>query len=842
MPKRPLRATYRVQFNNDFTFADAERLVPYFRKLGVSHLYASPIFAAQPMSAHGYDIVDHEAINPALGGEAGFRRLADALHEAGMGIILDIVPNHAGVGGSSNARWLNVLEFGRRSRDAKFFDIDWSRGPLVLPFLGEDLEKALADDRLKLRFDRSAGRVVVAYGDEHAPLRPRSVALLLRKGGAADAAKAWMALEKGPLRVRDIRAARSLLRENAEAVEAALARMEGPDRLAELLSDQHFRFVYWRTGVAELNYRRFFDVTQLAGLRVEEPAVFDAVHRLPVGLVREGLVDGLRVDHIDGLADPEGYCDRLRSRVGPDATIHVEKILGEDEALRPWPVDGTTGYETLNLINRLFVDPAGYDALKERRRADGLEGDAAERTASAKRQVLKTMFPTEIRVLTGVARRIAGKEAEGGNAPSAVSLRAAILELAVAFPVYRSYVNEEAGPEDQALIDRAVATALSTLKGRAAAALAMIRDWWLSPGDDSDRQEFVRRMQQLTGPAMAKGYEDTELYRSIILASVNEVGSHLHVPAITIDDFHRAVQAYAHAGSLIPLSTHDTKRGADTRARLNLLSEVPEDWIAAVNRWRKANRKLKDDDSLMPDALDEELVYQTLFGVWPVAPDRIAEYLTKAVREAKRRSSWSKPDARYEAALLDFARALLEVPEADGFRGEMAKLVRRLDADGRANGIAQTVLQLTLPGVPDIYRGSEYREHVLVDPDNRRPVDWAAREASLDGPGDSGPDAEKQRTIRALLDLRARLPEIFAEGLYEPLEAGDGILAFARMTGPTGILVAVPVRREARKGKARITMSAATVDPILGPATVETTATGLTFPARTLPLVAVIGR
>jgi (1->4)-alpha-D-glucan 1-alpha-D-glucosylmutase len=812
MTVRPLTATYRVQFARDFTFEDARRLVPYFRDLGVSHLYASPIFHARPGSTHGYDVIDHDAVNPELGGESGFHALVDALHAEGLGVIADIVPNHAGIGGLENARWRDVLEFGRRSRSARFFDIDWNAGPLVLPILDAPLETVIAEDRFRLAVDAGEGRLYFALGDQRLPLRPQSAATLLgraaeaaRRPGLAAAARDWAELEDQRVTAAGRKERRqALAAELADpAAAAALDEVLATADIAAVAAEQHYRPMFWREGAASINYRRFFDITDLAGLRVEEPAVFDAVHRLPIALVREGRLDGLRVDHIDGLADPAAYCRRLRERVNGDVTIHVEKILGEGERLRDWPIEGTTGYETLNLINGLYVDPTGYASFAEHLARCGCDGDNRERTEAAKREVLERSFSSELDVL---ARLGADLSRRHEHPVRLGTMREIVVALIASLPVYRTYIAEEASPEDRRLLAVAAAKARSGLTRGAKRALATLVSILEQGISDPESEAFVRRFQQLSGPAMAKGYEDTELYRYIGLSSVNEVGSHLTRPAVSIDDFHAACAETAARGlrSLTPLSTHDTKRGADTRARINVLSEMAATWLEACDRWHERHRPLRarrNEPAEAPDRIDEDLVYQTLLGVWPVEADRVEEYLLKALREAKRRTTWIDQNEPYEQAVVAFARALVEGPEGADFRRDLEEMLQTVAPAGRRNSLSQTVLQLTIPGVPDIYRGSEFFEHVLVDPDNRRPVDWDARIAALDegaapALADDPAGLCKQRIIAAVLALRRDNAELFLSGSYEPLPVtgAHDVIAFARRLGDRTVVVAAATR------------------------------------------------
>lgn len=828
MTVRPLTATYRVQFARDFTFEDARRLVPYFRDLGISHLYASPIFHARPGSTHGYDVIDHDAINPELGGEAGFRALVEALQAEGLGVIADIVPNHAGIGGLENARWRDVLEFGRKSRSARFFDIDWNAGPLVLPILDAPLETLIAENRIRLSADPERGRLDLALGEQRLPLRPQTVASIVaaaaERAGRADlgpVASAWAELEELRVTATGRRARRDALgaamREPAvgTAIDAVLADAD----VASIAAAQHYRPMFWREGAGSINYRRFFDITDLAGLRVEEPAVFDAVHRLPLALIREGRLDGLRVDHVDGLADPAGYCARLRERVNGGITIHVEKILGEHEALRDWPVEGTTGYETLNLINGLFVDPAGYAAFADHLAACGCDGDSRERTEAAKREVLERSFSAELDVLA----RLGADLSRSHEHPVRLgTMREIVVALIAALPVYRTYIATEASAEDRRLLEEAAGKARSTLTRGAKRALSTLVSILEQGARDPQSEAFIRRFQQLSGPAMAKGYEDTELYRYIGLSSVNEVGSHLTRPSLSIEDFHAACAATATRGlrSLTPLSTHDTKRGADTRARINVLSEMAPAWLEACDRWHERHRGLRsrrNEPAEAPDRIDEDLVYQSLLGVWPVEADRIEAYLLKALREAKRRTTWIDQNEPYEQAVVAFARALVEGEQGAAFRRELEDMLQTVAPAGRRNGLAQTVLQMTIPGVPDIYRGSEFFEHVLVDPDNRRPVDWEARIAALDegaapALADDTAGLCKQRIIAAVLALRRDNPDLFLSGSYEPLPVAGAhdVIAFARRQGDRMVVVAAATRSlHPRRGDVVVDLGAA---------------------------------
>lgn len=794
-----LRATYRLQFHRGFTFADAEARVPYLAELGISHLYASPITLAVPGSTHGYDVADPTRINPELGGEEGFARLARALADRGMGVLLDIVPNHMAAS-SHNPFWNDMLEGGPGAPAARIFDVQWETGRLLLPVLGDPLKATLEAGALSLRADYALGRVNAAYADHLFPLRARSVAELLRAAGLDAPADCFALVEDTPddVGMAAARAVLSGLRDSERrALEAVLAQAD----LAAVLDSQHWRLAWWRTAAHDLNYRRFFNITDLAGVRVEDPEVFDLVHRLPLDLVRRGLVHGLRIDHIDGLVDPAGYCARLRAAVGPDVPVLIEKILEPGEALRPWPIEGTTGYERLNDITGLCVDAEGYARFEQALRARHLlVGTLPERLASAKRQVLEASLRAEVDILATLAREGLDAAMAAGDLTEA-AIRDGVVALLAHCPVYRSYATPAGhAPEDAAIwaTIRAQVEASENPLTRAAAALLLER--MEHPQRVSDH-EFRSRFQQLSGPAMAKGFEDTELYRVPVLPCVNEVGGSLEHPARGAGELHEIATARARAGlrDLIPLATHDTKRGPGPRARLAALSYQPERWLGFVEEATAlAAPFLREGEGMaMPDPLDAHLILQTLVSAWPISAERMATYLTKALREAKRHSNWETPNAAYEEACLAFAGALAEAPEASAFRGRLEAFLARLAPAARIVGLAQLILQHTLPGTPDLYQGTEFPDFSLVDPDNRRPVDWPAREAALrgEGPADSA-DAEYFRLTRALLALRRRNPAL-TDGDYRPLDiAGSafGWFGFERRSGTHAVRVVVPTR------------------------------------------------
>jgi (1->4)-alpha-D-glucan 1-alpha-D-glucosylmutase len=807
----PLRATYRLQFHKDFTFADARAQIPYLVRLGISHLYASPILMSRAGSTHGYDGIDPSRIDPELGGEAGFAELAESCRAHGLGIILDIVPNHLAVD-STNPLWMEALEFGPHGPAGTIFDIDWAQGLVVIAALGKTLHQAIADGEIVLKADWIQGRFVAAYFDNAWPLRPETVAAALQmadaldEGSRASLSNRWQAFEAGrpvkPAAVAEARAGLIDLDEGKrELVDAALAKMD----VAAVLRRQHWRVGHWRTENDSLTYRRFFNIAGLIGVRVEDPAVFDLIHAVPLRLLREGQVDGLRVDHVDGLADPSGYCAKLREEAGPDAILLVEKILGLGEALRPWPITGTTGYERLNDINGLFVQHDGWRRL-DRYLADQhiLDEDLDARLAAAKSFMLRNSFMGEVEKLAHLALTLCRADPADTEFNSG-TLREAVLALLIRFPVYRSYGPDTGSdPADRALWETTLArvTALDTPWVAEAARSLVAKLATTTPR--SPGEEFIRRFQQLSGPAMAKGLEDTEFYRSVALASAGEVGGDLAHPWRDAAEVHAIYADRAATGraDLIPLATHDTKRGPETRARINAISHDAEGWIARFEAWHAMNAPLRGTvgADAAPDLIDEWLIYQTLAGAWPITTERMAEYMTKAMREAKRHTFWDNPNETYEGAVQSFARALIEDAGAAGFRRQLAEVVAGLDHLGRVAAIAQTILQLTLPGTPDIYQGTEFWDFSLVDPDNRRPVDYAARAAALaeartpDLTADDLGTAKLVVTQR-LLTLRAEQPGLFGQGTYTPLELGPRWLGFTRSAGAATLLVVVPTAK-----------------------------------------------
>jgi (1->4)-alpha-D-glucan 1-alpha-D-glucosylmutase len=849
-PAAPPRATVRLQLTRDFTFRDAAAAVPYLCALGASHIYASPILKARPGSTHGYDITDHGRLNPELGSEEDFEALVARLHDHAMGLVLDIVPNHMGVGGADNPWWMDVLEWGRASPYARYFDIDWQseaprlEGKLLLPFLGDHYGRVLESGQLELAFDTASGAFDVRYFGHRFPIAPRTFALILGQAGprlAAFAARfAALARMRRPRAAREeaIRLRAGLAaaaREDAmvaAGIRQALGHINGvpgsPQSFAplhDLLERQAYRLAYWRVATAEINYRRFFDVNDLAGIRIEIPALFDASHRLVLGLLAEGKVQGLRIDHVDGLYDPAAYLARLRRRIG-GAWLIVEKILARHERLRAdWPVDGTTGYDFMTLVDGLFVEPRAerlMTAVYER--FIGRRPDLAETIVEARRQIAEGSLGSELTVLAALIHRIAGQSWRTRDF-TLPGIRAALAEVLAHFPVYRTYVTpRRVAEEDRRTIAWAIAQArkASPIAGTGVFSFleeVLTLDLAGRTGEGYRRADVVRaamKAQQLTGPVAAKAVEDTAFYRYVRLAALSEVGGEPARFGTSPAAFHRAsrVRARAWPRTMLATATHDHKRGEDVRARIAALTELAPEWRRRVARWAALNRlRLRIlDGRPAPGRSDEYLLYQTLVGAWPAAgepgpdfADRIVAGGIKAAREAKTRTSWTEPDAAYEEALEAFVRAILDPSRGGRFLEDFRPFAGRAAVIGAADSLSRTLLKLTVPGVPDIYRGAELWDLSLVDPDNRRPVDFAAA-ARLLAAGADRPLAAlltdwptggvKQQLIARILALRAQAPALFAEGDYVPLavegaEAGR-IVAFSRRLGDARIVVVAP--------------------------------------------------
>jgi (1->4)-alpha-D-glucan 1-alpha-D-glucosylmutase len=826
-------STYRVQLSPSFGFDAAAGVASYLAGLGVSHLYASPVLQAAAGSTHGYDVVDHRRVNAALGGEVGYARLCDALAAAGLGQVLDVVPNHMAISGAENAWWWDVLENGPASVYASYFDVDWDppeaklRHTVLLPVLGDHYGRVLEAGELLVA--REGGSFVVRYYDHSFPVAPPSLDRLLAAaaedcgdlelesvGAALGRLPPATATDRESVRERhrdkEVLRARlaALCEDNAEVAAAVDARVEllnaDHDGLDALLDRQNYRLAYWRTAGRELDYRRFFDINTLVGVRVEDPQVFDDTHALVVEWLAKGVVDGLRIDHPDGLLDPEGYLERLAEASG-GAWVVVEKILEAGERLRPsWPVAGTTGYDFLSLVGGLFVDPAGRQPLLDLyAEVTGRPTDYEEVVLDKKHVALRDILAADLNRLTALFVEVCERNRRYRDY-TRHDLHEALREVAACFPVYRSYVRPATGgvhEDDVAVVEAAVAAATDRRPEIDAELFAFLADLLLlrhrpetAPGlpalAGDVEAELVTRFQQFTGPVMAKGVEDTAFYDYVPLVSLNEVGGSPGAWGTAVGDFHQACAEAASnwPTSMLATSTHDTKRSEDVRARLHLLSEMPEAWGEAVRRWFLANTRHRTGLE-RPDSNAEYLLYQTLVGAWPLTVDRAVAYMEKASKEAKVHTSWIDPDPGYDAALKAFVEGALD---DDAFVADLEAFVAPLVGPGRVNSLAQVLVKLTAPGVPDTYQGTEVWDLSLVDPDNRRPVDYEVRRRlleSLDGldaaevwaRADDG--IPKLKVVREALHLRRRQAAAFGgAGSYEPLAAAGAkaahVVAFVR--------------------------------------------------------------
>ncbi|BCI69762.1 malto-oligosyltrehalose synthase [Sphingomonas sp. S17] len=751
------RATYRFQFHKDFPFARAEALLPYLDRLGISHVYASPITTAAAGSTHGYDVIDPTRINPELGGEEAFRSLAQSARDRGMGLIIDIVPNHMGVGGGGNRWWNDVLTHGADSAYARFFDIDWSR-KLVLPILGSPLSQTLADGQIAV--ERADGQAeIVAYGEHRLPIRDEDQA-------------------------------------DAETLP-----------LADLLDRQHYRLASWRVSNDELNWRRFFTINDLAGLRVEDDAVFEETHALYFRLYAEGLIDGVRIDHVDGLTDPIGYCRKLRQRFdtiprddGNRAYIVVEKILAADEAMgTDWGVDGTSGYDFMEEVSALLHAPEGTRPLADLwAQLSGRSADFGPEELQAREDLLAWQFAGQLDQCVTAFAKLPASATDLVGSITTPMLRRAIERLLWVFPVYRTY-GPDAPETDRLIRDEARSRVERFIPPGEAFVVDQILTWLAGdgPGEDSLRAEAVRRFQQLSAPIAAKAVEDTAFYRHGVLLSRNDVGFDAGRMSMPIAEFHDRMTGRAERfpRAMLTTATHDHKRGEDVRARLAVLSAMPDEWREIVERWRTETLTLSEG----VDPADWYMLVQTLVGAWPGAPaleefvGRVAAWQEKALREGKLRSSWEEPDSNYEKRCNTLAKALITGTEGQAFRADLAALLKAIAPAATANSLAQLGLRYTVPGIPDCYQGTELEDLSLVDPDNRRPVDYAAREAAL-----SDGSSAKMTLLATLLAARRQHPALFAEGDYQPLavtgHGKDRVLAFRRTHEGTTLTVVVGIR------------------------------------------------
>ena len=923
-PRVP-RATYRFQFNSDFGFRDALRVIPYLAELGVSDVYASPYLKARPGSTHGYDVDDYGRLNPEVGSEGDYDAFVAALDQHELGHVMDFVPNHMGIGRGTNRWWVDVLENGRSSPYAPFFDIDWDplkpdlRGKVLLPFLGDQYGTVLEQGQFQLRFDPATGSLSIQYYENVLPVAPTSYPSVLRRRldevmvergeddpDVLEYLSIITALERLPgqdetnpdliaERRREQVVAKRRLAEIARrsariraAIDQAIAeyngmvgRPESFDLMDQLLEAQSYRLAFWRVAAEEINYRRFFAINELAGIREEEPAAFEAVHALTLSLLAEGRVTGLRLDHIDGLYDPAAYlmrlqraylleiCHRQWSELDQQAALDgsvdaaaeidliawpalkraindaitsdegvprrplyvlVEKILEHGEELpEDWAVYGTTGYEFTNAVSGLFVDSAGrkpFDELYSR--FIGGKTNFATMVYDCKRLIMRVGLASEVAVLASELDRIAEQDRHSRDY-TLNSLRDAMREIIACFPVYRTYIvcgGEPIRDVDRRYIESAVREAKRRNPASDPTVFDFVRDVLLqevgaSTEEQRDRQcRFAMRFQQLSGPVMAKGLEDTAFYRYNRLVSLNEVGGDPTRFGMDVNAFHRDNQYRLRhwPDAMLSTSTHDTKRSEDVRARINVLSEVPREWRAVINRWARINRKHKTrvDNTPAPDRNDEYLFYQTVLGAWPLDAgsddaagwqefvDRIAAYMDKATREAQVNTSWINPNEDYDGALQLFVQRVLSREGENPFLDDVGPLQEKVAYLGALNALGQQLLKLTVPGVPDIYQGTESWDLSLVDPDNRRPVDYETRSRDLR-------DLERLRNAsdmaRSLVDtwddgriklyvtawtlrFRADHPALFRRGEYVPLSAAgakaDHVLAFARQLSEDG--------------------------------------------------------
>ncbi len=854
----PPRATYRLQFRREFGFAAAAKVAPYLAALGISHVYASPYLKARPGSTHGYDIVDHNALNPELGSEADFAAMVAAFRAHGLGQILDFVPNHMGVGGSDNVWWMDVLEWGPQSDFADWFDIEWHperrylEEKLLVPFLGDQYGAALEGGALVLKFDAEAGTFAVwAYDTHKLPICPLHYGRILgsrhpKLERLADAFADLPASRRNfAARARELKAelARLVLDDAKAAAGVAVAvgnfngqlgDLESWSRLGALIADQFWRPAHFRVAGDDINYRRFFNINDLAGIRMEIPEVFDHAHRLVFRLLQEGALDGLRLDHIDGLLDPKAYCLKLRERAPRPFYLVVEKILATHETLREdWGVDGTTGYEFANILTGVLVDPRGADAIT-RAYLDftGEDRPFPEIVREGKLRIMENEMASELNALAREAARVARSHPRTADFTNNV-LHRALKQVISCFPVYRTYVDGSPPTDaDRRDIDWAVAVArrhdtdvdpsvFDFLHGILNADLA-------APGSGFSYVAVTRlamRLQQYSGPVMAKGLEDTAFYRYNRFLALNEVGGAPERFGVSLAQFHAANQQRARRTphALLSTSTHDTKRGEDARARLAVLSELPEEWEAQVTAWSRMlrARDAGTSEPVPPDRNDEYAFYQLLLAAWPpeisAAIDaqaldafrpRIEGAVVKALREAKIHSTWASPDLVYEEAVLGFVRHALDATRSNPFLESFLAFQAKVAPLGVWNSLVQTALKLTVPGVPDIYQGSELWDFSLVDPDNRRAVDFATRQEMLRryGGGSRRLAAEvtalmqnwndgaiKLLLVSELLGMRKRHPEVFQNGSYEPIvaegPAADRVFACLRRHNGSLLLV-----------------------------------------------------
>ncbi len=917
-------ATYRLQFNKEFTFKQAQEVVDYFARLGISDLYASPYFRARPGSMHGYDIANHNELNPEIGTREEYDALVEELHRQGMAQILDTVPNHMGIGEPSNTWWMDVLENGRSSVYAHFFDIDWSpinpklTNKVLLPTLGEQYGTVLENKELQLSFNPTEGKFLLHYYDSLFPVNPRSYSLILEQdkdlfleelGPESEATLEYQsiltALGHLPFHYetdRDKSLERNREKEIIKRRLAALCALEPKveqfierniilfngkagerssfDLLDNLMDQQPYRLSYWRVAAEEINYRRFFDVNELAAVRVDQLPVFRETHRMVMQLLREGKLDGLRIDHVDGLRNPWAYFQNLQQAfylemcrlqmtemeeqleglnravletallekrqdeivkhndtlLTKPLYISVEKILGHNEVLpNDWTVCGTTGYEYTNAINSLFVDSQNQKAFDDiYSNFIGEKIKFADLIYDTKKQIMRLSLSSEIMALTNLLNQITEKDRRHRDF-TLNSQRNAIREVIACFPVYRTYITPtttEVEKRDQVFIEASVSRAKKRNSAIDPSIFDFIRDILilknletLSDEERVARFNFIMKFQQTTGPVIAKGLEDTAFYIYNRLISLNEVGGEPDQFGISPATFHRqqAERQRNWPFSILTTSTHDTKRSEDVRLRIDVLSEIPREWKTALTRWTRFNKKHKKsvEGQLAPSRNEEYLLYQTLLGVWPFEEnlsknqqheliERVQAYMRKAMNEAKVNSSWVNPNEPYQQAVADFIAGILKPGESNRFLPDFLALQKRVAHFGALNSLSQTLIKFTSPGVPDVYQGNELWDFSLVDPDNRRPVDYKLRQrllAEVEKVAEPEAaaallDTKEDGRVKLLVTSRALTfrrdnHKLFYKGTYTPLEfqgPHQDLLAFARTLQQQQAIVVAPLR------------------------------------------------
>ncbi len=812
-------STYRLQLHAGFDFDAAGAIADYLCALGVSHVYCSPYLQAAKGSTHGYDVVDHSRVNEELGGTAGHERFCETLGRNHLGQVLDTVPNHMAITGRENAWWWDVLENGPASPFASYFDVEWHapeeklRNKVLVPILGEHYGRVLQAGQLQLA--RHRGGFEVRYAEHALPVAPRSLRDVLAEAAALVQSEVLAFLadslgrlplptvtEREPLlaRHRDKNVIQSLLtrlcREDpgiCKAIDRVIEELnQDAVRLDAFLENQNYRVAFWKTAGRELGHRRFFDVNTLIGLRIEEPQVFEDTHRLLIEWLDRGVVDGLRIDHPDGLLDPKQYFERL-ARAAPNAWIVAEKILEPGESLpENWPAAGTTGYDFLNALNGLFVDGDAEGPLTGIYETfTGEHAGFPELARDKKRLVLRDVLGSDVNRLTAIFKEICDTDREHRD-HTRHDIHHALRETIACFPVYRTYVRADYGEiaaTDKRYIDQAVTLAKQSRPDLDGDLFDLLRSVLTLQSAGPLKSEFVMRFQQFTGSAMAKGVEDTAFYCYHRLASLNEVGGDPGRFGSSVDEFHRFCLELnaSHPATMVTTATHDTKRSEDVRARLNVLSEIPEEWREAVNRWALLAEPYCHDQ--LPDRNTQYLVFQTLAGAWPISEERLQAYMWKASREAKQQTSWLTPNERFEESLRQWIASIFGNRE---LLGDVDKFVQRIDQAGKVNSLSQVLLKLTATGVPDLYQGTELWDWSLVDPDNRRPVDYALRRRLLGEFGSLSVEEILARGAEGLpklwvvhqsLLLRRERPASFADS-YRPLalsgEKSKHAVAFGR--------------------------------------------------------------